>query len=349
MFKKVLVISLSLILLLSVGMATAQEPSTLAVGEPLLLQGKVTDTAGTPIVGAAVEIWQTDGNGNYNHPADSDPSQLVDFQYFGTATTDADGNYAFLTIKPAPYEPRPTHIHVKVKVDGAEVLTTQFYFLEDFSAVEQDQVFQAGNAEQTLFLQTVDTTDEAGNMLHISTGNLILNFGEAGTLMPTAVQTEGPYYPVVDFSSYDNNLVSTAPDDVVVNPILETAPVAFTLLNLNTASSEDFLTIPDMGNRMVREFEEYRPYISIQEFRREIGKYVDESQVAAYEAYVYVPVSVDESDAETLMQIPGVSEDIANALMAARPFGSNEAFLTALAQHLSADQVSFAANYLAVE
>ena len=47
-----------------------------------------------------------------------------------------------------------------------------------------------------------------------------------------------------------------------------------TKLNLNTATREQFLTIPGVGDRMVREFEEYRPYASIQQFRREIGKYV---------------------------------------------------------------------------
>ena len=54
-------------------------------------------------------------------------------------------------------------------------------------------------------------------------------------------------------------------------------------LNINTASSADFLrAIPNLGNRMVHEFEEYRPYKSIQQFRREIGKYVDANQVAEY-------------------------------------------------------------------
>jgi hypothetical protein len=55
-------------------------------------------------------------------------------------------------------------------------------------------------------------------------------------------------------------------------------------LNLNTASANDFLTgIPGMGNKMVREFEEYRPCRSIQQFRREIGKYVKPEQVAENE------------------------------------------------------------------
>src|SRR5258705_497683 len=86
--------------------------------------------------------------------------------------------------------------------------------------------------------------------------------------MNLAQQTEGPYYPVVDFSDYDNNLNSAATDDETVMPILEdnTSSVEFTLFNLNEASGEDYLTIPNMNDRMVREFNQYRPYISILQF-----------------------------------------------------------------------------------
>jgi protocatechuate 3,4-dioxygenase beta subunit len=132
------------------------------------------------------------------------------------------------------------------------------------------------------------------------------------------------------------------------SPAVVAAP-EFTLLNLNTATKDDFLTIPGVGDRMVREFMEYRPYISIVQFRREIGKYVDDSQVAAYEAYVYVPVNVNESDADTLQQIPGVDETLATTLIAARPYVSNQAFLDKLAASLSAAEVQVAANYLEAE
>src|SRR5215217_4026710 len=80
-----------------------------------------------------------------------------------------------------------------------------------------------------------------------------------------------------------------------------------TKVNLNTASNDEFLAaIPGLGNRMVREFAEYRPYISIRQFRQEIGKYVDEAQVAEYEKYVFVPIAINDADAETLQQIPGL-------------------------------------------
>ena len=71
-------------------------------------------------------------------------------------------------------------------------------------------------------------------------------------------------------------------------------------LNLNTSTREEFGEIPGVGNRMVREFMEYCPYVSIRQFRREIGKYVSDEQVAAYEQYVFVPIDPNEADAETL-------------------------------------------------
>jgi len=119
-------------------------------------------------------------------------------------------------------------------------------------------------------------------------------------------------------------------------------------LNLNTASGDDFLAaIPGMGNRMVREFMEYRPYVSIQQFRREIGKYVDAAQVAEYEKYVFVPVDVNQADAETLKQLPGVDDAIAADLIAGRSYGSNDDFLSKLTVHLSAAELATAGNYLA--
>lgn len=56
-------------------------------------------------------------------------------------------------------------------------------------------------------------------------------------------------------------------------------------LDLNTATEEEMLLIPDAGPRMVHEFEEYRPYTDIEQFRREIGKYVDQAEVARLEQY----------------------------------------------------------------
>ena len=60
----------------------------------------------------------------------------------------------------------------------------------------------------------------------------------------------------------------------------------FVPVNLNTASREEIALIPGMTSRMVGEFLEYRPYENMDEFNREIGKYVDEEEVARFRRYV---------------------------------------------------------------
>lgn len=59
-------------------------------------------------------------------------------------------------------------------------------------------------------------------------------------------------------------------------------------IDLNSASDEEILLIPGLGDRMLHEFKEYRPYRGIEQFRREIGKYVDDAEVARLERYVTI-------------------------------------------------------------
>lgn len=161
-----------------------------------------------------------------------------------------------------------------------------------------------------------------------------------------AVSTLAPTQTTASATPVEATLAATVVTTAVSTTPEATAQVIAAKLNLNTASDDEFLTIPGVGNRMLREFKEYRPYTTILQFRREIGKYVDEAEVAAYEQYVFVPVDVNAADAATLMQLPGVDETIANALIAARPFADHNAFLTTLSTHVSADQLAAASAYL---
>ncbi len=117
-------------------------------------------------------------------------------------------------------------------------------------------------------------------------------------------------------------------------------------LNINTATEQDFSTIPDVGDTMVHEFEEYRPYVSIRQFRQEIGKYVDEEQVAAYERYIYVPIHRNNSDAATLRQIPGLNSSEAEELIAGRPYDANQAFMDVLSSYINDEQMAIAGTYM---
>ena len=63
-------------------------------------------------------------------------------------------------------------------------------------------------------------------------------------------------------------------------------PYLFVPVNLNTASRESIALIPGMTPRMIHEFEEYRPYTSMDQFHREIGKYVSPAETARLASYV---------------------------------------------------------------
>ena len=60
----------------------------------------------------------------------------------------------------------------------------------------------------------------------------------------------------------------------------------FQPVDLNSASDAEIMRIPGMSKKMAHEFEEYRPYRDMEQFRREIGKYVDDDEVARLESYV---------------------------------------------------------------
>jgi len=122
-------------------------------GQGVWLEGTVSDLAGRPLAGAQVEIWQCDHAGHYHHPGDGGRADKR-FQGFGRVTIGDDGRYRFRTIRPAPYSGRTPHIHLKVKRDGRELLTTQVYVAGD-PGNPRDGLWRSLNADDRAAL-TVD-------------------------------------------------------------------------------------------------------------------------------------------------------------------------------------------------
>lgn len=140
-------------------------------GEEVHISGRVTDADGNPIEGAILDVWQTAPNGLYEV---QDPEQ-PDMNLRGKFRTDADGRYAFRTVKPVSYSVpddgpvgqllkalgrhtiRPAHVHFIVSAPGFEPVTTHL-FTEGDPYIDSDVVF---GVKSSLIVTYHPVTDEA--------------------------------------------------------------------------------------------------------------------------------------------------------------------------------------------
>lgn len=113
----------------------------------------------------------------------------------------------------------------------------------------------------------------------------------------------------------------------------------FVPMNLNTTAEEDFKIIPGVGDRMAHEFEEYRPYTSVKQFKKEIGKYVDETEVARYLNYVFVPVELNSSSEEDMKALPGVGNRMAHEFEEYRPYKNMEQFRKEIGKYVDDNEL----------
>jgi len=111
-----------------------------AIGQRIIVHGRVLDENGRPVPHTLIEVWQANAGGRYRHVNDHYVAALdPNFGGCGRCLTDGDGYYFFRTIKPGPYpwrnrvnDWRPAHIHFSIF--GAAFITrliTQMYFEGD--------------------------------------------------------------------------------------------------------------------------------------------------------------------------------------------------------------------------
>ena len=114
----------------------------------------------------------------------------------------------------------------------------------------------------------------------------------------------------------------------------------FVPFNLNTTEEKDFKMIPGVGDKMAHEFEEYRPYISISQFKREIGKYVDEEEVARYLDYVFVPVELNTSSEDDIKALPGIGKKMTHEFLEYRPYKNLAQFRKEIGKYVDDKELS---------
>ena len=166
-------------------------------GEPLLVEGAVRSTNGTPVANAIVDVWHSDGEGYY----DVQISGLEGPRLRGRFRTDAHGRFYFWSVMPSSYSIpndgpvgemleatgrhpyRPAHVHFMIEADGHEKLTTHLFVAGD-PYLDSDAVFAVKNSLIQEF--TLQPPGAAPDGTHIgrSWRKLTCNFA----LEPRAVQ-----------------------------------------------------------------------------------------------------------------------------------------------------------------
>jgi len=120
----------------------------------------------------------------------------------------------------------------------------------------------------------------------------------------------------------------------------------FVQVNLNTASDAEILLIPALGNRMLGEFKEYRPYRALAQFRREIGKYVDDKEVTRLEQYVFVPINLNTASDADILTIPGMGQRMLAEFKEYRPYKAMLQFRREIGKYVDDEEVTRLERYV---
>lgn len=123
----------------------------------------------------------------------------------------------------------------------------------------------------------------------------------------------------------------------------------FVHLHVNTATKAEMMLIPGFGNKMVKEFEEYRPFRTFAQFRKEIGKYVNETELARLEQYVFIPIDLNSASDEDMRTIPGLGPKMLREFKEYRPYKSLEQFRKEIGKYVNAKELSRLERYVVLK
>ena len=177
------------------------------------------------------------------------------------------------------------------------------------------------------------------------------NLADAGELAGVAHLDAGLVDSIVDGRPF----ASTLELDAVLSGSLSEEQRAevygelFIPLDLNTASGDEIMLIPGMNNRMTHEFEEYRPYTSLDQFRQEIGKYVDEDEVARLEQYVFIPLNLNSATRDDFATVPGASNRMVREFLEYQPYSDMDHFRREIGKYVDEAEVGRFERYMTLD
>lgn len=143
-----------------------------------------------------------------------------------------------------------------------------------------------------------------------------------------------PFPSIVDFNTFlvGQKLTKEQIDAFYVK--------AFIHVNLNTGTRDEIMLVPGAGNRMAREFAEYRPWKTWGQFDKEIGKYVNAAEVNRLKMYTFIPVNLNTATKEDIISIPGAGNRMVREFNEYRPWKTKEQFEKEIGKYVDAKEVA---------
>ncbi len=123
----------------------------------------------------------------------------------------------------------------------------------------------------------------------------------------------------------------------------------FIHVNLNTGTREEILLIPSAGTRMVREFTEYRPWVSWAQFDKEISKYVGQEATDKLKQYVFIPVKLNTATNEDILSIPGAGNRMVREFNEYRPWTTKAQFDREISKYVGDKETARLWRYVTID
>ncbi len=192
-----------------------------------------------------------------------------------------------------------------------------------------------------------DSEGQVGSSTGIVNPNLageteLLALPSINQALVTQIVDQRPFLSMVDLHA----VLSQSLDE---NQLTDLYATLFVPINLNTASRDEILLVPGVGPRIAHEFEEYRPYRALAQFHREIGKYVDDDELARLAQFVFVPINLNTASDDDILSIPGVGPRLLHEFKEYRPYRRIEQFRREIGKYVSSDDVARLERYVTLD
>lgn len=158
-----------------------------------------------------------------------------------------------------------------------------------------------------------------------------------------AVAEKRPFASIVEFNAF------ALTQGLTQAQLNEAYTKAFIHVNLNTGTREEILLIPGAGNRMVREFTEYRPWKTWAQFDKEISKYVGQPETDRLKQYVFIPVNLNTATDDDILSIPGAGARMVREFKEYRPWKTKEQFDKEISKYVGAKETARLWRYVVID